>query len=127
MTDEYQVKLAQDILDEMVGAAGLTDDQLATLGWDVYKFGYYGRPTADENKEKAKDIVKRHYDEIKESVENEKACPAKLREVAACIDHNKTQIGHKDYMEIENATEIQELLLLAAELLERHNEAQYGN
>ncbi|MDR3582528.1 MAG: hypothetical protein P4L67_04615 [Candidatus Pacebacteria bacterium] len=58
MTNDDQVKLAQDILDETVGAAGLTNDQLAILGWDVHKFGYYGRPTADENRDKAIDIIR---------------------------------------------------------------------
>lgn len=35
----------------------LSSDDYSDLGYDVYKFGYYGTPTLAEVKEKAEDIV----------------------------------------------------------------------
>lgn len=55
--DDERIQLARDILAERVGAAGLSISDLELLGWNASSFGYYGWPTAEENREKARDII----------------------------------------------------------------------
>jgi hypothetical protein len=56
-SDAKRLRLAHAIIDEKVGAAGLSVDELSMLGWEPSYFGYYGWPTAQENREKAREII----------------------------------------------------------------------
>lgn len=54
-SDEGRLRLALSILSGR--KIELSSDDYTDLGYDVYKFGYYGTPTLAEVKEKAEDIV----------------------------------------------------------------------
>lgn len=79
-----RLQLAHDIINEMVGAAGLSIDQLELLGWDSYKFGYYGMPTAQENKDRAREIIRDAEDEIRER-ERDPAIETKARKIVGML------------------------------------------
>ena len=56
MTNDYKkLKLCLSIIS---GRNSYFDsDEFDILGYDVYKFGYYGEPSIDEMKSKAEDII----------------------------------------------------------------------
>ena len=56
MTNDYRkLKLCLSIISGR--NSYFDDDDFNTLGYDVYKFGYYGKPSHDEIKSKAEDII----------------------------------------------------------------------
>lgn len=96
-----RLQLARDILAEVIGANELTTSQFELLGWDSYRFRYYGRPTAKEARRRARAIISQHNAEMRSFATSDTAkmiadkaknmTPAEFRESlakAGIIDEN---------------------------------------
>lgn len=55
--NEAQLRLALSIISGRKQRTGMDDSDWNLLGYDVYKFGYYGTPNNDDIKERAEDII----------------------------------------------------------------------
>ncbi len=61
MGKEQKIYLALGILSGRIAASYLDSDEYELLGYDTYKFSYYGRPDELDIKQKAENII---YDTI---------------------------------------------------------------
>ncbi len=61
MEKEQKIYLALGILSGRIDASYLDSDEYKLLGYDTYKFSYYGRPDEFDIKQKAENII---YDAI---------------------------------------------------------------
>lgn len=52
-----KIRLAMAIVSGRYDADDMSADDWDTLGYDPYKFGYYGKPDSSDLKERAEDIL----------------------------------------------------------------------